>query len=481
MIHTQDETPESKQVFALFAKVTLCFLAAIGVLFVCAADVLNQPADSLAASGNSLVAQAQQRLQALGYHPGPVDGKIGDKTIAAVKKFQQDHQLPATGKLDAATRKKLGLSTQNPVLPSAASSSDLAIFPKASSWVNDYAGILTSEEKQDLDRLLGNFEAATSNQVFAAIMPNLPGDFMLEEYVNELFERWQPGQKGVDNGVLLAVFLHDRKLRIEVGYGLEAVLTDAVCKLIITYNIAPAFQQQQYFQGIKNGLTGILGTIQGTYTPRKPRRPITIKTLAEWALIGFFTGLSSVLVFACLLRSLLRPFASRSKFAARIILFLESYLLPQHPVAQFLAGMIVVLTITGLSLFLLPDEYKFWAIIFLFASPFLYGIYHQAPFKFLLIAPVMLALVFLPLYLLDDVYRYIGIVILVIVLFMLGGHQNVKSGLPWHGGGSASDNDHDSWTSRSSGSGTHSQRSSSSGFHGGGGGSSGGGGASGSW
>ncbi len=480
MVCAQDETPESKQAFALFARTALRVLLVIGGVFVCATGVLNRPADSLAASGNSLVAQAQQRLQALGYHPGPVDGKIGEKTLAAVKKFQQDHQLPATGKLDVATRKKLGISGQNPISPSAASLSDSATFPKATSWINDYAGVLTSAEKQELDNLLADFETSTSHQVFAAIMSNLPSDFTLEEYVNELFERWQPGQKGVDNGVLLAVLLNDRKLRIEVGYGLEASLTDAVCKLIITYDIAPAFQQQQYFQGIKNGLTSILGTIQGTYTPRKPQRPLTIKTLVEWALIGFFTGLSSVLVFACLLRNLLRPFASRSKFAARIILFLESYLLPQHPAAQFLAGMIVVLTITGLSLFLLPDEYKFWAIIFLFASPFLYGMYHQTPFKFLLIAPVMFALVFLPLYLLDDVYRYIGIVILVIVLFMLGGYQNVKSGLPWYGGGSASDNHHDSWTSRSSGSSTHGQRNSSSGFHGGGG-SSGGGGASGSW
>jgi uncharacterized protein len=477
----QNETPESTQAFAFFARTALRVLLVMGGVLVCATGVLNWPADSLAASGDSLIAQAQQRLQALGYHPGPVDGKIGAKTIAAVKKFQQDHQLPATGKLDAATRKKLGIAGQNPVSPSAARSADSAIFPKITSWVNDYTETLTAAEKQELDRLLADFETSTSHQVFAAIMPNLPGDFTLEEYVNELFERWQPGQKGVDNGVLLAVFLNDRKLRIEVGYGLEAALTDADCKLIITCDIAPAFQQQQYFQGIKNGLTSILGTIEGTYTPHKPRRPITIKTLAEWALIGFFTGLSSVLVFACLLRNLLRPFAPSSNFAARIILFLESYLLPQHPAVQFLAGMIVVLTITGLLLFLLPDEYTFWAIIFLFASPFLYGFYHQAPFKFLLIAPVMFALVFLPLYLLDDVYRYIGIAIFVILLFILGGHQNVKSGLPWHGGGSASDNDHDSWTSRSSGSSAHSQRSSSSGFHGGGGGSSGGGGASGNW
>jgi uncharacterized protein len=276
------------------------------------------------------------------------------------------------------------------------------------------------------------------------------------------------------------VFLNDRKLRIEVGYGLEAYLTDAACKLIISNNIAPAFQQQQYFQGLKNGLTSILGTIEGTYTPRKPRRPISIKTLAGWALIGFFVGLSSVLVIAYLLRIVLRPFASKSQIISKIIAFLESYLLPQHPVAKFLAGVIVVLTTTGLLLFLLPEEYKFWAIIFLLASPFLYSMYQKAPFKFLLIAPTMFAIIFLPLYLLNEPYRYTGILIFVIFLFIYGSHQNVKAGRPWHGASSSSDDD-DTWTSRSSGSSSHRHQASSSTFSGGGGGSSGGGGASGSW
>ncbi|GAK56098.1 hypothetical protein U27_03060 [Candidatus Vecturithrix granuli] len=456
------------------------FLLAAGVLFIWLACALNWPVESLADSVDPLIKQAQQCLQEWGYNPGTVDGKIGDKTITALKKFQQDHQLPDTGKLDAATRKKLGLSGQNPASPPSTSPSDTTTFPKVTSWMNDYTGTLTSEEKQELDRLLEDFETATSHQVFVVIMQNLPRDFTLEEYVNELFERWQPGQKGVDNGVLLAVFLNNRKLRIEVGYGLEASLTDAACKLIITYDIAPAFQHQQYFQGIKNGLISILGTIQGTYAPHKPRRPITLRTLAEWTLIGCFVGLSSVIVIASLLRAALRPFASKSRSISKIVTFLESYFLPQNPIAKFLAGVLIVLTATGLLLFLLPENDKFWAIIFLFVSPFLIIMYYTSSLKFLLIAPVIFVIVFLPLYLLDEVYRYIGIGIFVIVLFIIGGYQNVKAGFPWHGRSDSSD-DRDTWTSRSSDSSAHSQRSSSSRFHGGGGGSSGGSGASGSW
>lgn len=414
---------------------------------------------------------------------------MGPKTTAAIQKFQQDAQLPATGKLDVSTREKLGVSAQNQTTPpSSQDSSGSATFPKASSWVNDYAGVLTSEEKQELDNLLADFETATSHQVFVAIMPNLPVDFTLEEYVNELFARWQPGQQGVDNGVLLAVFLNDRKLRIEVGYGLEAVLTDAASKLIIANDIAPAFQQQQYFQGIKNGLTSILGTVEGTYTPREPRWPITLRTLAEWALLGFFTVVSSLLALAWLGRKLLRPFASRSKLIARIVLFLESYFLPQHPVTKFLAGVVVVLTITGLLLVFLPKQYNFWAMIFLLASPFLYGMYHQAPRTFLIFAPVMFAIVVVPLYLLDGLYRYAGIAICVILLIILGIYHNVKAGRPWHGGGRPanrrrrSSSRRNTWTSPSSSrSNTRRQQRSSPRFSGGKGGTSGGGGASGSW
>jgi len=150
-------------------------------------------------------------------------------------------------------------------------------YPKPTSWVNDYAGVLSSDQKQELDSLLKDFETATTNQIFVCIMQNLPAGTTLEEYVNELFERWQPGQKDKDNGVLLAIFINDRKLRIEVGYGLEEKLTDAASKLIITNEIAPGFKQGNYYQGIKNGIDKMMLTIKGEYKPQprkvQPRKP----------------------------------------------------------------------------------------------------------------------------------------------------------------------------------------------------------------
>lgn len=147
-------------------------------------------------------------------------------------------------------------------------------YPKATSWVNDYAGVLGSGQKQDLDSILATFEEKSSNQIFVAILDRIPSGTYLEEYVNELFTRWQPGQKGQDNGVLLAIFIKDRKLRIEVGYGLEGPLTDAASKLIIANDITPSFKQGDYYGGIRKGLQSIILTIQPGYNfPVTPAQP----------------------------------------------------------------------------------------------------------------------------------------------------------------------------------------------------------------
>jgi uncharacterized protein len=148
-------------------------------------------------------------------------------------------------------------------------------YPKPTSWVNDYASVLSSDQRQELDSILKDFETATTNQIFVCIMQNLPTEITLEEYVNELFERWQPGQKDKDNGVLLAIFIRDRKLRIEVGYGLEEKLTDAASKLIVANDITPSFKQGDYYSGIRNGLQHIILTLHKEYQfPAPTKRPV---------------------------------------------------------------------------------------------------------------------------------------------------------------------------------------------------------------
>lgn len=141
--------------------------------------------------------------------------------------------------------------------------------------VNDYAGILSAQQMQDLEAMLSEQEKQTSNQVLIAIFPALE-DESLEDYTNRLFEKWGIGQKRLDNGVLIAVFLKEKKVRLEVGYGLEGKLTDALSSRIIRNEIAPAFQQNRYYDGLRAAVVAIQKVIAGEYQPvaapqEKPR------------------------------------------------------------------------------------------------------------------------------------------------------------------------------------------------------------------
>jgi uncharacterized protein len=133
------------------------------------------------------------------------------------------------------------------------------------SWVTDYGSILTAAQKQILDSRLQELESNTSTQVFVAIFPSLPEGYYLEDFVNRLFEKWRPGLDKEDNGILLAIFINERKLRIEVGYGLEDVLTDAQSNTVIEDYIVPRFRQGDYYGGISDGLDAIIGAVEGKF------------------------------------------------------------------------------------------------------------------------------------------------------------------------------------------------------------------------
>ncbi len=131
-------------------------------------------------------------------------------------------------------------------------------------YVSDEAHLLSASARDRLEHLLKNFDDETSNQVLVAVFPSLEGD-SLESYSIRLAEAWKPGQKGKDNGVILLVFQADRKVRIEVGYGLEGVLTDAVSKLIIENEITPRFRAGDYDGGVERGIAAILSATRAEY------------------------------------------------------------------------------------------------------------------------------------------------------------------------------------------------------------------------
>lgn len=137
-------------------------------------------------------------------------------------------------------------------------------FPKLEGRVIDQVNILSSNVKEDLNKILKEEEDKTSNQIVVVILKSLNG-YSIEDYSLELGRFWGIGQKDKNNGVLIVVSMEDRKIRIEVGYGLEGALTDKISHEIIEYTIKPNFKAKQYELGILKAVNEIKAAIQGEY------------------------------------------------------------------------------------------------------------------------------------------------------------------------------------------------------------------------
>lgn len=167
--------------------------------------------------------------------------------------------------------------------------------PYLSARVNDLAGILSPQAAQELEALLKAHEGKTSNQIAVLTLPSLDGE-SLEGYSVRVAKTWKLGQKGKDNGILLLVARDDRKMRIEVGYGLEATLPDALCGRIIRDEMVPAFREKDFDRGVSAGVKAIVGTLDGSYTPPPEGRGEAgsaggLPVLPDWRLrimMGFF-------------------------------------------------------------------------------------------------------------------------------------------------------------------------------------------------
>ncbi len=137
-------------------------------------------------------------------------------------------------------------------------------FPKLNQRVNDFTNTLSFQEWQEVDRLLKSYEDTTSTQVVVLMVNTLDGE-SIEEYANKTFALNKIGQAKKDNGVLLVIAKQDHKVRIEVGYGLEGALTDAISAQIIDKEIRPHFRADNYFGGIVTGVDAIIRTTRGEY------------------------------------------------------------------------------------------------------------------------------------------------------------------------------------------------------------------------
>ena len=160
--------------------------------------------------------------------------------------------------------------------------------------VTDPTRTLSPSEIATLERKLAAFERETTHQIAVLIIPSLEGD-NLEDYSIRLAEKWKIGQKGRNNGAILLVVKNDRKLRIEVGYGLEGALPDALAGTIIRNEIAPRFRAGQFYQGIDAGINAMMAATKGEYKA-SPKRGKGSRGLPLW--VVFF--LPMVFIFVVL-------------------------------------------------------------------------------------------------------------------------------------------------------------------------------------
>ena len=150
---------------------------------------------------------------------------------------------------------------------------DIAVPPLAGRVV-DRTGTLSSTDVDTLNQTIRAFEARKGSQVAVLIVPTTDGE-AIEQFSLRVAEAWKIGRKKIDDGVLLVIAKNDRKLRIEVGYGLEGALTDATSKRIIDEVITPRFRNSDFGGGISAGVDRILRVVEGEKLPAPPQRQQT--------------------------------------------------------------------------------------------------------------------------------------------------------------------------------------------------------------
>jgi uncharacterized protein len=139
----------------------------------------------------------------------------------------------------------------------------ITVPPKPATYVTDKAGVLDATRVHALNEKLAQFERDTSNQILVYVDRSLPKDTTIEQFANDAMHQWGVGQKGKDNGAVLLLFTGDRKMRIEVGYGLEGVLTDAKSKEITSTIIKPRLKAADYDGAVEQGADAILAVVRG--------------------------------------------------------------------------------------------------------------------------------------------------------------------------------------------------------------------------
>lgn len=143
--------------------------------------------------------------------------------------------------------------------------------PNPPKLVNDVAGVLSPEQREILEQKLVALDDSSSNQIAVVLIPTLDG-YSIEDYAIKLFREWGIGHKGTNNGVLIIAAINDRKVRIEVGYGLEGAIPDITASDIYNNLIVPAFREQNYYRGIDDAINALSKAAVGEYKIKKEKK-----------------------------------------------------------------------------------------------------------------------------------------------------------------------------------------------------------------
>ena len=205
-------------------------------------------------------------------------------------------------------------------LGTAANAAEVSIPPAPAQWATDTSGFLQPQTVAVLDARLRAYQSNTGHQVLVYVTPTT-GTTPTEDWTVRAFQRWKVGRKGLDDGLILFVFPTDRKVRIEVGYGLEQTVPDAIAARIIRETVTPKLRAGQPDAAVTAGVDAILGTIgseargkagdapPGRFTPA-PVQPDAVASPLEEALgnaLGIFLGLLIVVGFILLIVKLPSP------------------------------------------------------------------------------------------------------------------------------------------------------------------------------
>ena len=139
------------------------------------------------------------------------------------------------------------------------------IPPPPAAYFNDYAHVVSTRTAAQLNQTLENFERQSSDQILVAIFPKMQSDSSVEDYTVRVARSWRVGQSAKNNGAVLFVFVQNHQLFLQVGYGLEGVLPDALCKRIIDEQITPRFKSGDFDGGLTAGVQAILAATKGEY------------------------------------------------------------------------------------------------------------------------------------------------------------------------------------------------------------------------